>query len=121
MIGNYSERGYKDKDIKSNISSLKVSWGTRLLDTNFHPWQITPNKIFAVFGGLKIIFHPNLQLSKHCSKNIDNMPVFIKNWYTSGKMLAAKRLQVPCTLLTKFYGTTDTSLMMKIVYMTRVL
>ena len=78
LIGDYSEGSYKDIDIKSKISSLKVSWGTRLLDNNFHPWKIIPNKIFAVFGGLKIIFHSNLQLSKCCSKNIDNIPVFYK-------------------------------------------
>ena len=78
LTGDYSEGGYKDIDIKSKISSLKFSWGTRLLDNNFHPWKIVPTKIVAVFGGLKIIFHPNLQLSKHCSKNIENIPVFYK-------------------------------------------
>ena len=57
---------------------MKFSWGTKLLDNNFHLWKIIPTKIFAAFGGLKIIFHPNLQLSKRCSKNIDNIPDFYK-------------------------------------------
>ena len=48
------------------------------MDNNFRTWKIIPTKIFAVFGGLKIIFHPNLQLSKRCSKNIDNKPDFYK-------------------------------------------
>ena len=34
-------------------------------------------------------------------------PIYIKNWYICGKILAAKRLKMPWTLLTKFYGTTD--------------
>ena len=52
LIADNSEGGYKDINIKSKISSLKFSWGTRLLDNNFHPWKIIPTKIFAVFGGL---------------------------------------------------------------------
>ena len=78
LIADYSEGGYKDIDIKSKILSMKFSWGTRPLDNNFDPWKIIPTKIFAAFGGLKIIFHPNLQLSKCCSKNIDNIPDFYK-------------------------------------------
>ena len=78
MIGDYSEEGHKNIFIKSKILPLKVSWGTRLLDNNFHPWEIIRYKIFAVFGGLKIIFYPNLWLSKRCFKNINNVPVFYK-------------------------------------------
>ena len=78
LIADYSEVGYKDINITSKISSMTFSWGTRLLDNNFHPWKIIPTKIFTVFGCLKIIFHPNLQLSKCCPKNIDNIPEFYK-------------------------------------------
>ena len=39
LIADYGEGGYKDIDIKSKISALKVTWVTRLLDTNFHPWK----------------------------------------------------------------------------------
>ena len=42
LIGDYSEGGYKGIDIKSKIVSLKVSWGTRLSDKNFHLWKIIP-------------------------------------------------------------------------------
>ena len=34
LIADYGEGGYKDIDIKSKISALKVTWVTRLLDTN---------------------------------------------------------------------------------------
>ena len=36
LIADYGEGGYKDIDIKSKVSALKVTWVTRLLDTNFH-------------------------------------------------------------------------------------
>ena len=68
---------------------------------------IIPTKSFAVFGGIKIIFHPNLQLSKLCSKNIDNIPVFYKELVYLWQDISCKGLQMRWTLLTKFYGTTD--------------
>ena len=49
LVGDYLERGYRDINIKAKISSLKVPWGTRLLDNNFHLWKIIPNKLFPVF------------------------------------------------------------------------
>ena len=57
LIADYGERGYKDIDIKSKISALKITWVTRLLDTNFHPWKTIPNMLFSNIGGLEIMFH----------------------------------------------------------------
>ena len=91
LIADYSEGGYKDIDIKSKISSMKFSWRTRLLDNNFHPWKIIPTKIFALFGGLKIKFHPNLQLSKRCSKNIDNI---LLSWSEAEQKFSLNRAQI---------------------------
>ena len=54
LIADYGE-GYKDIDIKSKISALKVTGVTRLLDTNFHPWKIIPNMLFSNIGGLEIV------------------------------------------------------------------
>ena len=57
LITDYKEGRYKNVNIKSKILSLKVSWISELLDTNFHPWDIIPNQIFSEVGGAKIISH----------------------------------------------------------------
>ena len=123
LTGDHSEGGYKDIGIKSQISSLKVSWGTRLLNSNFHQWKIIPDKIFAVFGRLKTIFHPNLQLSKRCSKNIDNIPVFYNElvylWQDISCKESADARDIANEVL--WNKSTDTSLVMETVYMTRFL
>ena len=70
LIANYSEGGYKDIDIKTKITALKVIWVNRLLDNNFHPWKIIPNYLFSNIGGIKLIFHLNLHVSKQCLTKI---------------------------------------------------
>ena len=77
LIANYCEGGYKDIDIKAKLTSLKVTWITRLLDNNFHPWKVIPNYLFSNIGGIIIIFHFNLQVSKHCLSKIKKFPNFI--------------------------------------------
>ena len=57
---------------------MKVSRRTRLLDNNFYLRKIIPDKIFSVFRGDEIIFHPDLQLTKRYSKNIDNISICYK-------------------------------------------
>ena len=121
LIADYSEGGYKDIDVKSKFSSVKFSWGTRLLDNNFHPWKIIPTKFSPYLEALKSYFIQTYSSLNAALKILTVYPTFIKNWYICGKTLAAKRLKMPWTLLTKFYGTTDTSLVTEIVYMTRVL
>ena len=37
LIASYSEGGYNDIDMNAKLSSIKVSWVTRLMDDNFHP------------------------------------------------------------------------------------
>ena len=73
LISDYGE-GYKD--IKSKISTLKITSVTRLLDTNFYPWQIIPNMLFSNIGGLEIMFHSNLKLSNYCASQIKSYPKF---------------------------------------------
>ena len=46
LTADYKDGGYKDIDIETKISSLKVKWVSRLLDNNFHPWKIIPNLFF---------------------------------------------------------------------------
>ena len=72
LIADYKNEGYKDIDIKTKTSSLKVKWVSRLLNDNFHPWKIIPNLLFSRVGGNKTIFHFNLQLSEACLAKIKN-------------------------------------------------
>ena len=62
----YSEGGYKDIDIKTRLSALKVAWVTRLLDYNFHPWKIITTILFTNFGEINNVFHHNFKASKQC-------------------------------------------------------
>ena len=79
LIASYSEGGYNDIDINTKLSSIKVSWVTRLMDDNFHPWKIIPSKIFSVSGGTNIIFYTNTYLSLRCHKNVDKIPSFYRD------------------------------------------
>ena len=72
LIADYSEGGYKDVDIKTKISALKVTWVKRLLDSNFHSWKIIP----TIIGGLKIVFKSNLKLSRQCKLIVNTFPKF---------------------------------------------
>ena len=65
LIGNYEEGGYKDVDISTKRTALKITWIRRLLDGNYHPWKIIPEKLFASVGGYSF-FHFNLKLSESC-------------------------------------------------------
>ena len=98
LIANYSEGGLKDIDIKSKITSLKVKWITRLLDNNFHPWKIVPKYYFSNVGGIIIIFHSNLQLSKQCSIRIKQIPAFyqelVQIWGTVSKKEPEEILEI---------------------------
>ena len=66
LIADYSEGGYKDVDIETKIYALKVNWVKRLLDSIFHSWKIIPTILFSGIGGLKVVFHSNLKLSRQC-------------------------------------------------------
>ena len=84
LIADYEEGGYKDVDIKSKILSLKVSWISKLLDTNFHQWKIILKQIFSEVGGTKIIFHFKFKLSKQCPLQGKNLSRFynklVRTW-----------------------------------------
>ena len=77
LIADYKYGGYKDIDIETKISSLKVKWVSRLLDDNFHPWKIIPNLFLSRVGGNKTIFHFNLQLSETCLAKIKELSIIL--------------------------------------------
>ena len=75
LIGSYAEGGYKDVDIGSKFKSLKIIWFKRLLDDNFHPWKIIPNKLFS-FTGMSSVFCQNFKPSRYCAKRFSCFPKF---------------------------------------------
>ena len=80
LIAGYSEGGYKDVDIETKISALKVTWVKRLLNSNFHSWKIIPTILFSSIGGLKIVFHSNLKLSRQCKLIVNTFPKFYQEF-----------------------------------------
>ena len=76
LVADYSEGGYKDIDIRTKLTALKVAWVTKLLDDNFHPWKIIPTILFATFGGINNIFHHNFKASKQCRSKVNKLPKF---------------------------------------------
>ena len=79
LIADYKEGGYKDVDIENKIAALKTKWVTRLIDKNFHPWKIIPNLLLSDIGGVDVIFHQNLQVSKQCIAQIKQFPKFYQD------------------------------------------
>ena len=79
LIADYKEGGYKDVDIENKIAALKTKWVTRLIDKNFHPWKIIPNLLLSDTGGVDVIFHQNLQVSKQCIAQIKQFPKFYQD------------------------------------------
>ena len=77
LIGDYSEGGMKDIDIKAKLESSRIQWVKRLTNDNFHSWKIIPNVSPIDVGGV-FLFHSNLALSDACKLKIDNYPEFYK-------------------------------------------
>ena len=75
LIGSYAEEGYKDVDSESKFKSLKIIWIQRLLDDNFHPWKIIPNKLLS-FTGTSSVFCQNFKPSGYCAKRFSRFPEF---------------------------------------------
>ena len=77
LIADYSERGYKNVDIKSKLMSLKLIWIKWLLDDNFHTWKHLA-KIFLISLGYVFLFHSNLSLSDRCLRELKKLPTFFQ-------------------------------------------
>ena len=76
LIADYSKGGYKDIDIKTKLTALKVAWVTRLLEDNFHPWKIIPTILFTTLSGINNVFHRNFKASKQCRSKVSRLPKF---------------------------------------------
>ena len=76
LVADYSEGGYKDIDIKTKLTALKVAWVTKLLDDNFHSWKIIPTILFTTFSGINNVFHHNFKASEQCRSKVNRLPKF---------------------------------------------
>ena len=75
IIGSYEEGGYKDVDIATQFSALKMIWIWRSLDNNYHPWKLIPTKLFGPLGGVTF-FHSNLKLADSSLRLVKTLSPF---------------------------------------------
>ena len=106
LIGDYSEGGMKDIDIKAKLESLRIQWVKRLTNDNFHSWKIIPNVLLKDVGGVSL-FHSNLALSDACKLKIDNYSEFTKALLTYGSEYLPQIHEVNMTFFHKLCGTTS--------------
>ena len=66
---NYESGGLKKVNIAAKISSLQISSIKRLLDGNFHYWEILPPHIIHKLLRKNSAFHFNLQVNKKLANN----------------------------------------------------
>ena len=78
LIGDFRDGGLRDVDIPSCFKTAKVSWICRFFDDNFHPWKIVAEEFLEGIGG-KMLFHPNLKLSKTTFAKVKQLPKFYRD------------------------------------------
>ena len=77
LIADYVEGGYKDIDIKTKLSSLKVIWIKELMDDNFHAWKAIPMAWLSNNGSIQI-FNANFKLSQCLLDKLSYLPHFYR-------------------------------------------
>ena len=104
LVVDYSEGGYKDIDIRTKLTALKVAWVTKLLDDNFHPWKIIPTILFTTFGRINNIFHYNFKGSKQCRSNINRLHKFYQELIQLWSEVGEKSVQTLQKFVVKHSG-----------------
>ena len=69
------EGGYKDIDIKTKLSSVKVIWIKKLMDDNFHAWKAIPMAWLSNNGSIQI-FNENFKPSQCLLHKLSYLPHF---------------------------------------------
>ena len=82
LIGDFRDGGFRDVDIPSCFETAKVSWIRRFFDDNFHPWKIVAEEFLEGIGG-KMLFHPNLKLSKTSFAKVKQLSVLCNQTFNS--------------------------------------
>ena len=77
LMVDFRDDGLRDVDIPSCFETAKVSWIRKFFD-NFHPWKIMAEVFLEGIGG-KMLFHPNLKLSKTMFAKVKQSPKFYRD------------------------------------------
>ena len=85
LVAGYSEGGYKDTDIRTKLTALKVAWVTKLLDDNFSSLEIIPTILFTTFGGINKVFITILKLQNSAGQKLIGSLNPIKNLFSCGQ------------------------------------
>ena len=75
LIADYVDGGYKDVDIETKLSSLRIIWIRRFLDNSFHAWKAVPYSLLSDIG-VTSIFHFNFKPSLFCAQKMTHLPQF---------------------------------------------
>ena len=104
LVADYSEGGYKDIDIRTKLTALKVAWVTKFLDDNFHPWKVIPTIMFTIFGGINNLFHHNFKASKQCRSKVNRLPKFYQELIQQWSEVGEKSVQTLQKFVVKYSG-----------------
>ena len=77
LIADYAEGGYKEIDIETKMSSLKVIWIKKLIDDNFHAWKAIPMAWLYNNGSIQI-FNENFKPSQYLLHKLSYLPHFYR-------------------------------------------
>ena len=77
LIADYAEVEYKDIDIETKLSSLKVIWIKMLIDENFHAWKAIPMAWLSDNGSTQI-FNENFKPSQYLLHKLSHLPQFYR-------------------------------------------
>ena len=75
LITDYVDGGYKDVDIETKLSSLRIIWIRRFLDNSFHAWKAIPYSLLSDIG-VTSIFHFNFKPSLFCAQKMTHLLQF---------------------------------------------
>ena len=95
---------YKDNDIRTKLTALKVAWVTKLLDDNFHPWKIIPTILFTIFGGINNVFHHNFKASKQCRSKVNRLSKFCQELIQLWSEVGEKSVRMLQKFVVKYSG-----------------
>ena len=97
LYNKYEQRGLKNVDIFSKITSLQCSRVKRPCDDSFHTWKVIPLFLMKIHLGKNFVFHSNLIIKQ---KRVEKIPEFYQEILTRwGKYLKNVYQLLPLNVL----------------------